>query len=56
MGASAYYLETFEKICSLVNELDRDRTGSGFCPVLGFVISCVESFDPPVGVFVNHVC
>ena len=55
MGASTYYLETFEKICSVVNELDRGRTGSGFSPLLGFVISCVESFDPPIGVFVSHV-
>jgi len=55
LGASTYYLETFEKICSVVNELDRGRTGSGFSPLLGFVISCVESFDPPIGVFVSHV-
>ena len=25
-------------------------------PVLSFVISCVESFDPPDGVFVSRVC
>jgi hypothetical protein len=34
LGASAYYLETFEKICSVVNELDGDRNDSGFSPVL----------------------
>jgi len=55
LGAPAYYLETFEKIY-LVNELDRDRTGSGFCPVLDVIISCVESFDPPIGMYVSHVC
>jgi hypothetical protein len=56
LGSSSYYIETIEKICSVVNELERDRTGSGFCTVLGFVISYVESFDPPVGMFVTHVC
>jgi hypothetical protein len=56
LGASAYHVVTYEKICSVVNELDRDGTTSGFCPALGSVISCVEIVDSATGVFVSHVC